>query len=391
MDIDIQTIIQQDIDLGIEKSFNIDLATTSEWEKYNLKAEELNFLSFKDFEQMQNTNDNSFDLKNNNKKENQFSEDETQKLFEIQQQNIPDGYKLVLEEDTGECFLILVNPENNSIIEKVNWTNSTFNQTINNNNNLIRPKPIDTTTFLNNKTEPPHDEETEEEIEVAVRYSYFNLNRSLCISSSSSNADDDNKYADCAVYEDLRQKFNQANLDENDFCNSKQETISQSALLPPSQPPQFLSQSSINNLLDTFGENVTTTTPLTVQPSSSLNLNDSLSNVFQDNLLNVTWLNNYIQPSYQEQQSNSYDDNLMQPIIAQNQIDINKNQSLLNLNINQSILNDNDNQTTFIMQNNNNNILQQSNLTSMSGFMFGQNSILNANTSGAHELNCKKI
>jgi hypothetical protein len=55
MDIDMQTIIQQDIDLGIEKSLNydIELATASScgYEKYG--KDDLCYLNYKDPQQIQ--------------------------------------------------------------------------------------------------------------------------------------------------------------------------------------------------------------------------------------------------------------------------------------------------------------------------------------------------
>jgi hypothetical protein len=51
MDIDLQTIIQQDIDLGIEKSLNYDFETACGYEKFN--KDESCYLNYKDLQQLE--------------------------------------------------------------------------------------------------------------------------------------------------------------------------------------------------------------------------------------------------------------------------------------------------------------------------------------------------
>jgi len=90
MDIDIQTIIQQDIDLGIEKSLCYDIDVLSQ------NSEKGFFVQSKDAPK------NDFLKENQQQLENQKNLDIlTATNFFQNQIPIQEGYKLVLEEDTG--------------------------------------------------------------------------------------------------------------------------------------------------------------------------------------------------------------------------------------------------------------------------------------------------
>lgn len=117
MDIDIQTILQQDIDLGIKKSLNLDFQLASS--SYGSMTPTSSTEDSLDFEFLnyygQNYSKEEIQLKKylDGSEENQKNADiiATTDLFESQM--IPDGYKVVLEEDTGECILILMSNDSN--------------------------------------------------------------------------------------------------------------------------------------------------------------------------------------------------------------------------------------------------------------------------------------
>ena len=90
MDIDIQTIIQQDIDLGIEKSLCYDIDVLSKNNEKGFFAQDKEALK------------NDFLKETQRQLENQKNLDilTATSLFQSQIP-IQEGYKLVLEEDTG--------------------------------------------------------------------------------------------------------------------------------------------------------------------------------------------------------------------------------------------------------------------------------------------------
>lgn len=126
MDIDLQTIIQQDIDLGIEKSYGYggyDFGSTSS----QSSKDELDFFGFK--EQLQESQKNLDILSVN-------------QLFERQQNDVPEGFKLILEEDTGEAVLIVIN--NNTVPQESPVQPSEYQ-------NFTAPAP----SFLNESSAQP--------------------------------------------------------------------------------------------------------------------------------------------------------------------------------------------------------------------------------------------
>jgi hypothetical protein len=96
MDIDIQTIIQQDIDLGIEKSLCYDIDVLSQNNEKGLFVPNKDAIKndfFKDTQQ-QIENQKNMDIL-------------TATDFFQNQMPIQEGYKLVLEEDTGKIVRVL--------------------------------------------------------------------------------------------------------------------------------------------------------------------------------------------------------------------------------------------------------------------------------------------
>ena len=93
MDIDIQTIIQQDIDLGIEKSLCYDIDVLSQNNEKGLFVQNKDAMKndfFKDTQQ-QIENQKNMDIL-------------TATDFFQNRMPIQEGYKLVLEEDTGKII-----------------------------------------------------------------------------------------------------------------------------------------------------------------------------------------------------------------------------------------------------------------------------------------------
>lgn len=274
MDIELQSILQQDIDLGIShkaKSYNYasaDCSSASSSCGYNTSTSsndtslDFDFLDYFDATNYTNANKQQqaqfkqLEQMQENQKNNDILA--TTGLFEGQ--TLPEGYKLVLEEDTGEWFLIMVaNDSDKSQLSRIQVkdanliaSNNSLNQSVNN--------PV---KALSNSV-------------VAAAVENITI----------------------------------------DFDGEQEEQ------------PKFLSQVSINQELAKLNENLNLT--------NTTNLEDSLS-ILDENLLNETWINNFLDPndpSQQQQQSG-----------FQSQLKINNDKTLTSLNQNESILRSNENQT----------------------------------------------
>lgn len=276
MDIDIQTILQQDIDLGIKGSLSYEFEEPS-FDKYN--KDELMYGSSSSFKSQE---------------ENQKNADILAATQMFENQNIPDGYKLILEEDTGESFLLLLNNEN---------------MTNNNNNSSSSPASLDSFNRSNSFTNATLENmqylqikdpaQEEKEINVKVRFSIF----------------------------------------PNSQKQQPPHIIPQIVEEPQTVRPPFLSQTSVSHILGRLNETA------------------EQYPMFDDSWFN-TYLNNDSATIQNQQQNdlepvqNVDQQNTSEPKIMSNEyIDMSKNQSLYNLNLNQSILNDTEpNNQTYTYQ-----------------------------------------
>jgi hypothetical protein len=230
----------------------------------------------------------------------------TTQIFESQA--IPDGYKFILEEDTGECFLILLDNGNSTqpdyFTSGLNFSNESANTQI----------------YINNGT------------------SDFSGNGPL------------NTKAQFSFY--LKDEKS-----EPEATGNQNEQVGQQTR------PQFLSQASVNNILVSLNDNTNNNQVIS-------NTGEPL-NLFDNQFLNESWFETFmagselIESSLTENQTQidtGYDATFQlqqqqqqiasQPTVDESTInggliDINRNQSLLVLNLNQSILNDAENQTYF--------------------------------------------
>ncbi len=268
MEIDIQSIIEQsildqDIDLGYKKhnAFNLDQTSSNDFNTFNGKL--------------------NVDLKLN--KENQKNSNLT--ILSDLLQNIPDGYKPYLEEDTGELILYLIaNDEDGS-----NKTNQA-NTTIEGYNEKIK--------FLNSTNI------TEDEIS----------------NSSSSNSTET-------------------------FINDKQ-VFATAGLFYEQQEPIFLSQNSVNQELDKLKLQ---TNDIIVDPINQQYPDEIQSAQFNLNLLNEPFLNNTWIDEILSEQPPELTIESQAIVTAQTEtLQLTNNQSLLNINSNQSILNNEQNDTITI-------------------------------------------
>ena len=265
MEIGIQSVIEQsiydqDIDLGYKKNaFNLDQTSSNEFNTFN------------------GNNKLNVDLKLN--KENQKNNNLT--ILSDLLQNIPEGYKPYLEEDTGELILYLIsNDEDGS-----NKTNQA-NTTIENSNENIQ--------FLN----------------------------STCIT------EDENS--------------NNSSNSTDAFINDKQIAATVGIFYEQQQQQQqhepiFLSQNSVNHELDKLKlqTNATILEPINQQYPDDIQSSQFNLGLLNEPFLNDTWINEILATQPQQLTLESQESVLIQPTT----IELTNNQSLLNINVNQSILN----------------------------------------------------
>jgi hypothetical protein len=300
MDIDIQTIIQQDIDLGIEKSLCYDIECLSKNSekgffptdesgatKDGLKSYDF-FKEAADLRDFENENQKNLDILS------------ASNFFQREISTVPLGYKLILEEDTGEWFLTMINDDNGPI-NKTNNENMTMS---------LEPIEIEVinVTNTNNKRQP---------IDIKCQHSIF-LNN--CTT-------DEQSYGQS--YNNHRNVILTPPISDEDSSSSNDEELGQKAKTA-TQPPKFLSLTSVNlelSKLDTTDANE--------------NLSDQLSetNTRIDDLLlfNDSWLDNYF--GHSGNNNNNENENQLTDDQLNSQINyINNNKSLQIINRNESIL-----------------------------------------------------
>lgn len=107
MEFDLSYILEQDVDIGFKKTYfyDYDMGSPSTYDPNKLTKEEIIEATI----------------------ENQKNADilKTTQIFE--NENVPEGYKLILEEETGESFLIMINNSTDNTKGSVNKCNTTTN------------------------------------------------------------------------------------------------------------------------------------------------------------------------------------------------------------------------------------------------------------------------
>jgi hypothetical protein len=254
---------------------------------------------------------------------------------------MPDGYKFILEEDTGEYFIVLLENSNSTQPEILgNWPNLT---------NTSQPTlfmPYDnnknTTSTASTSSSPSSGELFADENTPPLN-AKFNLF-----------LNEDNTQARQFQPES---SYNTATTDH--YVNINNNEPSDSGKGP--RPPPFLSQTSVSNILHNLNSEITASAAR-IATDGSLNLfdNNSFSESWFDTFITSFELLNstlpavtqndqtYAESDFQQQQRFSQQSTTSaEELLAEELIDLNRNQSLLTLNFNQSILSDAENQTYY--------------------------------------------
>ena len=280
MEIDIQTILQQDIDLGIQNSLCYDFDVLGCNSGKDLCEQTCDLLKKKE---------NFYQLENQEKQlESQKNSDILAVTEIFRTQAPPEGYKMILEEDTGECFLLLI--DNGGESNKTNDTSDHFEL-----------KDIES--------------------------SLFNL---TCLDENNSSCSED--YGPSALFDSSNSNFQP----KQESAHSDQLYTNENNTNLLHSTPTFLSQQSVALELNKLS-------------NQSLEMNGLLDTAPKlDDLLgyNETWVKSYF-PNESILNDNSTQPKMVnyEPTYIDSQlININNNQSLLEMNNNQSILKTQDDQ-----------------------------------------------
>ena len=221
----------------------------------------------------------------------------TTKIFESQ--DIPDGYKLIYEEDTGECFFVLASDNSTTFLEHLEAVN---NSTPNSSQLQIGHKSkenemqVNLGVFADNTKQP-------------------SSQRPLFLTQTSVSA----------ILSDLSETFNlnsSHSIITNKGATSLDETVN---IMDESWFREFISADPLfNNIINNNNNN-------------NNNYDAQQNEVTQQRLNEPQQQTIVVSPAILSAEHHQL-------------IDMSRNQSLLALNLNQSILNDSDNQTYFQMQ-----------------------------------------